>query len=231
MIQLRPNQKRASNAIMVLWFSLGAAVLMLLVEFYTYYTFNSGYLDYDSLMFFSVVVGLAGIVTIGATIAAAITFIQWFRRAYFNMHMLVPSTSLKYTEGWAAGAWFIPIFNWFGPYQIAKDMIQHATRLLTNKGLVSNGVEVSKVAGIWWGLWVASSVLGQIDYRLSDNVNEVSLVFSVLSSIASIAAAYYAIQYVKKYSEWEELLPQAVEDAEVKSSFSEGQSDLLDSSM
>lgn len=41
-----------------------------------------------------------GILYVIAYIVSAVTFIQWFRRAYYNLHLLVPR--LNREEGWAA---------------------------------------------------------------------------------------------------------------------------------
>ncbi|TRX16514.1 DUF4328 domain-containing protein [Flavobacterium franklandianum] len=61
-----------------------------------------------------------GIIQIVVFILSAITFIQWFRLAYFNLHLRV--NRLSYSDGWAAGCWFMPIVNLFRPYQIMKKL-------------------------------------------------------------------------------------------------------------
>ena len=50
-----------------------------------------------------------GIIYLIAYIISGITFIMWFRRAYFNLHQKV--SWLNHSEGWAAGCWFVPIVN------------------------------------------------------------------------------------------------------------------------
>lgn len=47
---------------------------------------------------------VAGIYSI-AWIISGILFIQWFRRAYYNLNQV---KAMRYSEGWAAGAWFVP---------------------------------------------------------------------------------------------------------------------------
>ena len=51
-------------------------------------------------------------------IVSGIMFIRWFRRAYFNLHIVV--NNLSFSEGWAAGYWFIPFANFNRPYRIMK---------------------------------------------------------------------------------------------------------------
>jgi len=58
---------------------------------------------------------------------SVITFIMWFRRAYFNLHQKV--NHLSYSEGWAAGSWFVPIINLYRPYQIMKEIYIETKKL------------------------------------------------------------------------------------------------------
>src|SRR5687768_5404427 len=107
-MELRPNADRAKNAILLIWVVTALEVI----------SFVSGYMQYNLLV--SVQNGgeisdstatandlreqIIGIVLLIATVASIITFIQWFRRAYFNLHMQM--NGLTWSEGWAAGAWF-----------------------------------------------------------------------------------------------------------------------------
>ena len=60
-----------------------------------------------------------GILYVIAYIVSAVTFIQWFRRAYYNLHLLVPR--LNREEGWAAGSWFVPSWTCFGPTKSCRN--------------------------------------------------------------------------------------------------------------
>lgn len=125
MVRLKKNQERAKLAITMMWLSIAAGFLMLISEIYTYSMvsdINRGNIPtMDSVEFFALFVGAVAVVFLICYVLTAVYFIMWFRRAYFNLHKLVKG--LKYSEGWAAGAWFVPVFNLFGPYQIATDLI------------------------------------------------------------------------------------------------------------
>lgn len=102
---LRLNGQRAKNAITLIWIMLALEIVSLI----------SGYFQYGLLQ--TVAIGgeistetadandsreqIIGIVYMIAYAISAAMFIQWFRRAYYNLHQKV--NHLSHTEGWVAG--------------------------------------------------------------------------------------------------------------------------------
>lgn len=212
MADLRPNEQRAKNTVTLLWIMLGLDAAALL----------SGYLQYDLLgrlaqgELFSddaldrndVREQIIGAVYLIAYIITGVVFIQWFRRAYYNLHQRV--TGLNDSEGWAAGGWFVPIMNLFKPYQIMRELYTRTSVLLGRQQVPHTPPDL-RILGWWWALWVLSSVLGQITMRAglrADTVDE--LMFSTLANMASsaigIPLALLAIRVVKGYVAMEPLL-------------------------
>ena len=138
MENLKPNGQRAKNAITLIWIVLVLEIVLLI----------SGYFQYDLLQTaangseISIETATAndtreqiiGIIFLIAYIISAVTFIQWFRRAYYNLHLKV--NHLSRTEGWAAGSWFVPIVSLYRPYHIMKELYQETRELLVKKGLI-----------------------------------------------------------------------------------------------
>ena len=58
-------------------------------------------------------------------ILCAITFIQWFRRAYHNIQ-LFKGHKFRFSEGWASGSSFVHLATWFFPFIIMKDLWANA---------------------------------------------------------------------------------------------------------
>jgi predicted nucleic acid-binding Zn ribbon protein len=108
---------------------------------------------------------IISIITFGIYILCYIFFILWFRRAYYNLHQVVKH--LEHTEGWAAGAWFVPILNLFRPYQIMRELyIETENYICKVKSDYKKKLNVTFV-GIWWTLWIIASFLERIGMRLN----------------------------------------------------------------
>jgi Domain of unknown function (DUF4328) len=230
---MKPNKLRSENAIKTLYAVMISTVLYMGALGYTFYILTSPegqFTDSASADVYVIIVGLAALIFSVAYILCVVFFIMWFRRAYFNLHQLVPSSKLRYSEGWAAGAWFIPIFNLFGPYQIATDLFDKTESLLVESNLMAKERKFHTVKGWWWALWVFSAVISQIGSRMQDTLNMDTLIMgvfiSILALVISIVCAYMAIKMIKNYSQMEELLKQ-LDSAKV--TFQIKNDDLLDS--
>jgi hypothetical protein len=199
-VKLKPNQDRARYATICMYVMI---VLSLSSLGFQYYSAHLGPLfmreDYDDLVFMALMVAL---IAVAITIIAAIFFIMWFRRAYYNLHQLSPG-GLQHSEGWAAGAWFIPIFNFWGPYQIATDLFKETELILVNNNLAEANPARHQIKNWWWGLWIASILLGRVE-AYGENT---SMSMALLTTAISVASAVLAILMIKSYHEMEILLP------------------------
>ncbi len=219
MENLKPNGQRSKNAITLIWFVLAMEFITLV----------SGYFQYRLLQ--SVASGesvsmetanandlreqIIAILYVIVYIISAVTFIQWFRRAYFNLHQKV--NHLKQPEGWAAGSWFVPILCWFKPYQIMKELYEETKELLKNKGLNISTNLTSSALGWWWTLFLINSFLGQFIFRYSmkaETIDELttSTIAGMIGNIVGIPLALITVKVIKDYSDIEYLLNDRVEN-------------------
>lgn len=210
---LKPNKKRSEIAITLIWICLIVNLISLF----------SSYLQYELLTQLSNGVEIAnykleqndsreqllGVITLIVSIISAVTFIQWFRRAYFNLHSLVPN--LTFTEGWAAGSWFVPIIGFYRPYQIMMELYNKTIARLEERKLIENqSFDVSFVK-VWWVLWIIVSIIGRVIYK---NISEAETidkfidytVFSMVQSILYIPLSILTIKVIKEYSNFENIL-------------------------
>lgn len=213
MQNLRPNSERARNAIILIWCVLVLEIASLV----------SGYLQYDLLQtaanggFISAEMAnsndareqiIAWIYT-ACFITSAVTFILWFRRAYFNLHQKVEY--LSYTEGWAAGCWFVPILNWFRPFQIMNEMYKQTKEFLLGNEVRFHSNFTNIYLGWWWTLWLISSVIGQIVFRSTMNAVTIpqlsnATLWGMVDNIIGIPLALITIKVIKDYTSVEPLL-------------------------
>ncbi len=163
-----------------------------------------------------IVVGLLSAITY---IISAITFIQWFRRAYYNLHLKV--NFLNYTEGWAAGCWFVPFINLYRPYQIMKELYEETDELLSKKGISVNQTFSTTLLGWWWAFWIINNFVGQFVFRYSlkaESIDELttSTIASMIGNLLGIPLALIAIKVIKDYSTVEPLLNEIKDEEETK---------------
>jgi len=213
MEELKPNKQRAKNALTLIWIVLAVEIISLF----------SGYLQYVLLK--SIASGaeisndaanandtreqIIGILSMIAMFISGVTFIQWFRRAYYNLHL--KADNLSYSEGWAAGSWFVPILCLFRPYQIMKELYEVTLELLTKNNINFNQKFSTNSLGLWWTLWIIANFIGQFVFRYSmkaETIEEltVATIASMTSNIIGIPLAFLAIKVIKDYSRVEPLL-------------------------
>lgn len=141
-------------------------------------------------------------------IISGVTFIQWFRRAYYNLHTKVKV--LNHTEGWAAGGWFVPILNLFRPYNIMSELYQE-TNLILAKNIEGYRKRETLAMTIWWVFWIIWGVADRISSRMTlkaETMEELisSTEMSLFISFFGIGVAILAYRVVSEYSEMEQLL-------------------------
>jgi hypothetical protein len=210
---LKPNHKRSKIAITLIWICLIVNLISLF----------SSYLQYQLLTQLSKGVEitnykleqndsreqLVGIVTLIVSIISAVTFIQWFRRAYFNLHSLVPN--LTYTEGWAAGSWFVPVIGFFRPYQIMVELYNKTIARLVERKLFDNQSFDLSFVKVWWALWIIVSIIGRVVYKYISEAETLEkfidcTVFSIVESLLYIPLSLITLKVIKVYSNFENIL-------------------------
>lgn len=210
MIRLKPNEDRAKFAIGLIWVVLILDIVSLI----------SGYLQYDLLQTFASGGEISnetieandsreqiiGIFYLIAYIISAVTFILWFRRAYFNLHQKI--NHLSHGEGWAAGSWFVPFISLYRPYQIMKELYQETADLLKRNNIRVNSNFTTSLLGWWWGLWLLSNAIGQFVFRYSNNavtIDELttSTIASMIGNLVSIPLALITVKVIQDYADIE----------------------------
>ncbi len=223
---LRPNGQRATNAILLILIVLALMIANLISSYMQYdllqIVANGGSVTMEALEANDTRESIVGIVYLIVYLISAITFIMWFRRAYFNLHQKV--SGLAHSEGWAAGSWFVPILCLFRPYQIMKEMYVETKKLFIKNGLSEKVDYSTSYLGWWWALWIISGVAGQVLFRLALNADTVDSLITttvgyMISGIFDIPLALITVKIIKDYSKVEPLLAQiSDEESEIESS-------------
>ena len=147
--------------------------------------------------------GLVGGIYVIALLITGIFFIQWFRRAYYNLNQ---KRAMRYSEGWAAGAWFVPFLNFIRPLEIMRDMHQEMKKSLGSRyrEIVSN----ESLVGFWWILFIGGRIISYFAVKQSlraDTISDFQLIsgISIIAAIMEVISCYLAIRVVREFSKLE----------------------------
>lgn len=208
---LKNNEKRSKTAILLIWIVLTLALITLISDYLQYELLqaitNGESITQETAEANDMRQRIVAIIFIVFWIISAITFIQWFRRAYYNIHTKV--ANLSYPDRWAASVWFIPIINLYRPYQIMKELFQETTNLLNNKIGEYSENNKTYILGFWWALWITHNVIDGIIFRMkTETITEItsSTELNMIGSIIMIPLALITIKMIKGYSSMEPLL-------------------------
>jgi Domain of unknown function (DUF4328) len=146
-----------------------------------------------------------------ANVLVIIYFIRWLRRAYNNL--IYAGGSTMFTEGWAAGSWFVPFLNLVRPYQIMREVWTDTQEL--NKSKVEK--KSSTLVGVWWAVYLCSNIFSSITSRMMANEQEISGLIratyaDMYASAFEIIAAGITMLMIKQTAAFEESLYQYMEN-------------------
>lgn len=210
---LRPNHQRAKATIILLYIVLALDAISAISEFMQYSLLqdasNGILVSEEDAASNDLREGIIGIVYMIVYFSCGIVFLHWFRRAYYNLH--IKYKHLKFTDGWAAGSWFVPILCLFRPVEIMKELFMVTDEILVSKVEGYTPKTNKTVIGFWWALWIISSFIGNFVLRYSfkaDTLDQVmtSTMANYILSLIGIPLGFLIIKLVKDYSGMETLL-------------------------
>jgi hypothetical protein len=210
---LRPNHHRAKVGIIMAYIGIGADAISGFSEYLEYNLLrtaaNGGMVSTEEAESNDLRQMLIGFLSLAVVITSLVYFIRWFRRAYFNLHLR--ADYLTFSEGWAAGSWFVPILCWFRPYQIMKELYTETDNYLSNK--IPSYVPTTNIMilNTWWALWIINNFLGNFVMRMTfkndtiDGMMDASI-GSMIMSFIGLPLGLLVVKIIKDYSEMETLL-------------------------
>ncbi len=163
-VEIWDNSKRAKNLMIVFWILTGLTVIGII----------SGYLELELLknaqqgMFIDegeansndIRQMIIGLLQTGIFIASAVLFLNWFRRAYGNLHRL-GINYLKHKESMAVWSWFIPIIVLFRPVQIMNEIWTETQEKIKKFDTTYSVKRGGFTIGLWWALFIISNFIGR----------------------------------------------------------------------
>jgi eukaryotic-like serine/threonine-protein kinase len=140
-------------------------------------------------------VRVVAVLGLASYLVTGIVFVVWFQRCYKNSQALGAS-NLRFSSGWAAGAWFVPFLNLVRPKQIADDIWRStdpdAPALQTSSWMAAR---VPALLHVWWAFFIAGFVVSRIVPSLANDYDTLSELRTLdrVSAVAEIVTVVGAI--------------------------------------
>lgn len=128
------------------------------------------------------------VISITSSVALLATGVVWVIWQYHAAKQVPGQT--RRSPGWHAGSWFIPVVNWWFPYQNISDLWRAVGRSRPSW------------QPVWWLLWVVSNVVVQVATRVylsSETLEQfrIAMWASVAGEALLVAAAAFAVLVVR----------------------------------
>jgi len=212
--ELKDNSNRSKQAINILWI---ICILNLIGVISTYFEFQlltrirDGYdFSEQEALANDLRQGLIGIFQFIAQITSIVLFLNWFRRAYGNLHR-IGTSSLEYSETMAIWGFIIPFVNLYRPYKIAKEIAVETKNKVVEIVPDHEPSFNSSIIGFWWAMFLLTGFVANIAFRLfqqDDTIEQViiSTQTYMLADLIDLIAAIVTIIMIKEISRYELLL-------------------------
>lgn len=211
---IRNNSKRAQTLMMV----FGILTILLLIGLVASYLelqllkkIQIGeYITSEEAQLNDSIQRVISIIQFGLFVTSVIVFLNWFRRAYGNLHRL-RAPDLKNNESMAVWYWIIPIAVFFKPVQIMYEIwtkTQNKIRKFDPSYTFKNG---GFLIGAWWFLFIVSNFVGRYVIQTAfkgDTIDEImeASQASMIADMIHVPEALLVILIVYNISKMEDKL-------------------------
>lgn len=210
---LKPNEKRAAKAILIIRIILAIHFVSLISGYFEYNLLNR-LLNGTELTPIEIHLNILRqyviyIIYAVAHVISIVFFIQWFRRAYYNLHQKIHY--LNYKEGWAAGSWFIPIINLYRPYLIMRELFLETEEFLHKRNVPSIGKPRQTGYIWWWPCWLLTLFISNTIFQLSLEAKAIDLIIKLSlaemgNTVLRMILCLITVRMIKEYASLERQL-------------------------
>ncbi len=120
------------------------------------------------LVLMDIVIGAWGLVFF----ITGFMILRWIYLTSQNSH-LISSDTMEFSPGWAVGWYFVPIANFWKPYQAMKEI-----------WMINVSDTIPSIYPWWWFLWILTTYLGNVAFYVDPN--SFNNVFDVLSMATNV---------------------------------------------
>jgi hypothetical protein len=114
------------------------------------------------------------VVFVISALANLATLLIWIYGANANLRAL-GCPDVEFTPAWSVGWFFVPLLNFFKPYQVVREIWRGSDPSFYS-GMVPSG---TALIGWWWGLRICAAILGQLASLISNHAESVDELLGV----------------------------------------------------
>lgn len=161
---------------------------------------------------FQTATSLHGLLSPLLSLVAGVAFLNWLHLSHRNLVSLA-ATSIRFSPGWAVGYYFIPLLNFFRPYQVMREVWAGSDPGQIDGSPVKRSP--ARMVGNWWTAWLLASLAPMLwaSFVTMEQMRKPHLVFvpghwasvaiqtawvSIAAGAASIAAGVFIILIIRK---------------------------------
>lgn len=209
------NNLKAKYSIAMIWVIIILNILSLIIEVPLFLLgeniLSTDNIDQNIILVVDSISSYTTLLTLAASIISIITFIRWFKQAYYNIELRVGK--LKYNNSWTIASWFIPIVNLFIPYEMMKDLYTKTDQYLLCHSMepYTERLKTNYVNG-WWTLWIIFLIINYWSMKIQwssitlETLSNSNNLLSIINTILLIVLGMTTIIVIEDYSKAEKLL-------------------------
>ncbi len=182
---------------------------------------DEGLVD-PTLQDWALVVDIVGAVVLIVTMIVFARFIVLTKREARRLGAL----GLAFTPAWSVGWYFVPIANLWKPYQAMAETFLASSDWSGDRRSWRR-VRVPAIVPLWWGAWIASSIVDQVSTRMlmsaaTDDSYARAYFADIVASVFSIALAVVAFALVKTLGDMQDQRRAMLDDGRIAIGPAEG---------
>lgn len=195
--------RRARVTVAFLWACLGLAAVSLVTGLWLAFAAGQaadGLATGDTLGSAEALHQLAEGLQAFAFLGSAVAWLVWSARAYGNLRRF-GSGQARHGTAWVLGAWFIPIANLVGPYQVTKELWLRSRD--GNAAAPPGAQDAPALLTLWWGAWIVMNLLARFSDGLLERATDLeatrrAALVGAVSGAVTAGAALAALLVVKQ---------------------------------